>query len=137
MTQVFRLEDATCLALPGRTSFEIVSAAHGGARMTLRRVEIPPSRGDAPARSLHRHLHFDECIHVVSGRGITSSQGKDVEVGPGDTIVVPAAEAHATRNIGDEPLVLLCFFPVGDVRSGTEEASAETGDRSTPDPASR
>ena len=39
----------------------------------------------------------------------------------GDTILVPAGELHATRNIGNEPLVLLCFFPVGDISRGTEE----------------
>jgi oxalate decarboxylase/phosphoglucose isomerase-like protein (cupin superfamily) len=39
----------------------------------------------------------------------------------GDTLLVPAGELHVTRNSGTEPLTLLCFFPVGDVASGTEE----------------
>ena len=120
MARVIRLHEATRLSLPGRTSHEIVSAATTGAAVTLRRVEIPPAHGDEK-RGQHRHATFEECIHVLSGRGMTTSSGSDVEVGPGDTIVVPAGELHATRNIGNEPLVLLCFFPVGDISRGTEE----------------
>jgi oxalate decarboxylase/phosphoglucose isomerase-like protein (cupin superfamily) len=33
----------------------------------------------------------------------------------GDTILIPAGEAHVTRNAGSEPLVLLCFFPTARV----------------------
>ena len=58
---------------------------------------------------------------MLSGRGLATAAGEEVEVAPGDTILMPAGEYHATRNIGDEPLVLLCFFPVPDIRSGTEE----------------
>jgi oxalate decarboxylase/phosphoglucose isomerase-like protein (cupin superfamily) len=35
--------------------------------------------------------------------------------------LVPAGEKHMTVNTGDEPLVLLCFFPTPDVSSGTTE----------------
>lgn len=125
MARVIRPHEATRLSLPGRTSHEIVSAASTGAAVTLRRVEIPPVGGEE-RRGQHRHATFEECIHVLSGRGMTSSNGIDVEVGPGDTILVPAGELHATRNIGDEPLVLLCFFPVGDIRAGTEEPKASS-----------
>jgi oxalate decarboxylase/phosphoglucose isomerase-like protein (cupin superfamily) len=33
----------------------------------------------------------------------------------GDTLLIPAGEAHVTRNTGAEPLVLLCFFPTAQV----------------------
>lgn len=124
MARVIRLDEATRLSLPGRTSFEIVSGATAGAALTFRRVEIPPARAGDAKRGLHQHAHFEECIHVLSGRGMATSNGVDVEVGPGDTILVPPGEPHATRNIGDETLVLLCFFPVGDIRPGTQEAPA-------------
>ncbi|MDB5584355.1 MAG: hypothetical protein JWR80_9531, partial [Bradyrhizobium sp.] len=39
----------------------------------------------------------------------------------GDILLVPAGEKHMTANTGSEPLVLLCFFPVADVTSGTNE----------------
>jgi hypothetical protein len=34
---------------------------------------------------------------------------------------MPAGERHVTHNTGTAPLKLICFFPVGDVSSGTEE----------------
>ena len=121
MPRVIRMHEAMRLTPPGRVTYEIVSAATAGASITLRRVEIPPAGSASARRGQHRHAEFEECIHVLSGRGMTSSGGNDTEVGPGDTILVAPGEFHATRNIGDEPLVLLCFFPVGDIRPGTEE----------------
>lgn len=124
MARVIRLQDATRLTPPGRVTYEIVSRATAGASITFRRVEIPPAGAATPARGQHRHADFEECIHVLSGRGMTSSEGRDVEVAAGDTILIPPGEFHATRNIGNEPLVLLCFFPVGDIRPGTQEPPA-------------
>jgi quercetin dioxygenase-like cupin family protein len=46
----------------------------------------------------------------------------------GDAIVIPSGEKHATRNIGTAPLVLLCFFPVGDIRQGTAEPGVSSED---------
>ena len=126
MARVIRMREATRLTPPGRVTYEIVSHATTGASITLRRVEIPPAGAATSARGQHRHADFEECIHVLSGRGMTTSDGNDVEVGPGDTILVPPGELHATRNIGDEPLVLLCFFPVGDIRPGTDEPPLPT-----------
>jgi mannose-6-phosphate isomerase-like protein (cupin superfamily) len=36
-------------------------------------------------------------------------------------VLIPAGEMHMTRNTGEVPLVLLCFFPVPDVGAGTTE----------------
>jgi quercetin dioxygenase-like cupin family protein len=73
---------------------------------------------------MHRHASFEECIYVLSGEG-TSYAGNDAQpVKAGDTIHIPAGEPHVTRNTGSEPLVLLCFFPVGDVARGTREDPA-------------
>jgi len=132
MARVIRIDEAKRLTPPGRVTYEIVSAATAGASITFRRVEIPPAGSATAHRGQHRHVDFEECIHVLSGRGVTSSAGADAEVGPGDTILVPPGEFHATRNVGDEPLVLLCFFPVGDIRSGTEEPPLSSDASRTP-----
>lgn len=124
MARVLDLASAKKLGLPGRTSYEILSGAHNAANVTFRLVEIPvPAAGETP-RAMHRHANFEECIYVLSGHG-TSYAGNDAQpVKPGDTIHIPAGEPHVTRNTGAEPLVLLCFFPVGDVARGTKEDSA-------------
>lgn len=110
MARVISLDAARELGLPGRVSREIVSAADGSAAVTLRHVEIPPA-AEGAAREPHLHSDSEECIHVLSGAGMFWTQGSEQPVRAGDTILVPAGEPHYTRNSGDEPLVLLCFFP--------------------------
>ena len=121
MARIVKRDEARRLALPGRTAHEIVSGTDGARGLTLRRVEIPVPAPGEPPRAPHRHADFEECIHVLAGRGMAVCDGREVEVRPGDTIVVSPGEWHATRNVGSEPLVLLCFFPVADVRAVTEE----------------
>jgi mannose-6-phosphate isomerase-like protein (cupin superfamily) len=111
------------LALPGRTSTEIVGGAIGARSVTLRAVEIPVPTGKA--RPAHRHLGCEEVIHVLSGRGRTEGPDGAHAIGPGDTLLVAEGEWHVTANTGDEPLRLLCFFPTADVASVTEEPAGE------------
>ncbi|MGE5096880.1 MAG: cupin domain-containing protein [Betaproteobacteria bacterium] len=124
MARVLDLASAKKLGLPGRTSYEILSGAHNAAGVTFRLVEIPvPRPGEAP-RGMHRHADFEECIYVLSGHGTSVAGAQAQPVKPGDTIHIPAGEPHVTRNTGNEPLILLCFFPVGDVARGTSDAPA-------------
>ena len=119
MARVVKLEDATELGLPGRISREIFSAKESASPITLRHVEIPVATpGEAP-RDLHSHSDCEECIHVLSGRGLFCTNESDIEtvLQPGDTVLVPRNELHVTRNTGDVPLVLLCFFPLGDLNA--------------------
>jgi quercetin dioxygenase-like cupin family protein len=121
MARVFKEGAAKSLGLPGRTALEIVSGEGGASGITLRKVEIPvPAHGDSP-RSRHVHNDFEECIYVLAGEGMTEADSGNYALRTGDAIVIPSGEKHVTRNTGTEPLVLLCFFPVGDIRQGTEE----------------
>jgi mannose-6-phosphate isomerase-like protein (cupin superfamily) len=120
MARLLKQSEAKRLGLPGRTSIEPVSGEIGS-RMTFRIAEIPPPQlGDKP-RGPHRHRDFEECIYVLQGTGMTRSESGDLPIKPGDIVLIPPNEKHMTVNTGTEPLVLLCFFPVPDVRSGTEE----------------
>jgi mannose-6-phosphate isomerase-like protein (cupin superfamily) len=121
MARIFTEAAAKSLGLPGRTALEIVSGEGGASGITLRKVEIPvPVPGDSP-RGRHVHNDFEECIYVLEGEGITEADSGNYALKAGDAIVIPSGEKHATRNTGSEPLVLLCFFPVGDIRQGTAE----------------
>ena len=124
MARVLSPASAKTLNLPGRTSHEILSAAHNAANMTFRLVEIPVPAPDEKPRGMHRHANFEECIYVLSGTGTSYAGDEAVPVKAGDTIHVPAGEPHVTRNTGSEPLVLLCFFPVAEVARGTREDPA-------------
>ncbi len=58
---------------------------------------------------------------MLSGKGTTYADSGEYALKPGDAILIPPGERHATRNTGNEPLVLLCFFPVADITPGTQE----------------
>jgi quercetin dioxygenase-like cupin family protein len=118
MARVLTKADARKLGLPGRTSFEIVSGEAGARGVTLRLVEIAPGESK---RGPHLHRDFEECIYVLAGQGTTVAESGEHPLKPGDTILITPGEKHMTRNTGSETLVLLCFFPVPDIRPGTVE----------------
>jgi len=128
MAHVTRAGNATSLGLPGRNSFEVVSGKTGALGVTFRLVEIPVSRGEQEARNPHFHDDFEECIYLLSGSGTSNVDGVDHPLEPGDTILIAPGERHMTRNTGDEPLRLLCFFPTADITPGTHEPGAERSD---------
>ena len=120
MAKLLKQSEAKRLGLPGRTSLEPVSGEIGS-RVSVRIATIGvPQPGDR-GRGPHLHHDFEECIYVLSGRGTMQAESGAYPVVPGDILLVPAGEKHMTLNTGDEPLVLLCFFPTPDVSSGTTE----------------
>jgi mannose-6-phosphate isomerase-like protein (cupin superfamily) len=120
MARLIKQAQAKRLGLPGRTSLEPVSG-EVGSRVTFRIAEIPvPQPGDPP-RGPHLHRGFEECIYVLAGAGTTHAESGEIPIKPGDIVLVPPGEKHMTRNTGDVPLVLLCFFPVPDVTGETVE----------------
>lgn len=130
MAKVIALEDARAMNLPGRRAYEIVGLNAGAASSTVRLVEIEPERAGDARRGPHVHHGFEECIHVLSGEGMTRTDEGEYPVAAGDTVLVPAEQRHATYNTGSVVLRLLCFFPVNDIRPGTVEfPSWQPGER--------
>jgi quercetin dioxygenase-like cupin family protein len=41
----------------------------------------------------HRHA-FEQGLVIVEGRGIVATEDGEVEVGPGDIVIIPAGEKH-------------------------------------------
>ena len=121
MARLFRQAEAKVLALPGRTAREIVSGDTGAEKVSFRIVRIEPAAAGEAPRGPHVHDGFEECIYVLSGEAVTEAESGTFRLSAGDTILVPAGELHVTRNTGTAPLELLCFFPVGEIASGTEE----------------
>jgi len=121
MARVFTQAEAKQLGLPGRKALEIVSGEKGALGVTLRLTEIPvPQPGESP-RGPHQHCDHEECIYVLSGKGTTFADSGEYPLQPGDTLLIPPGEKHVTRNTGNEPLLLLCFFPVADITKSTVE----------------
>ena len=119
MARVFTQAEAKQLGLPGRKALEIVSGEKGALGVTLRLAEIPVPQPGESLRGPHQHSDHEECIYVLSGKGTTFADSGEYALKPGDTLLIPPGEKHVTRNTGNEPLLLLCFFPVADITKGT------------------
>jgi mannose-6-phosphate isomerase-like protein (cupin superfamily) len=57
---------------------------------------------------LHRHPYAETWI-VRSGRAWFTADGKGVEAGPGDIVVVEAETPHKFKNVGTDRLEIVCI----------------------------
>lgn len=112
---VVRAEDVDYVDLPGRQSADPVPVG-AGEDYSVRMVRVP-----AGPRTPHLHPHSDEVTYVVSGSGTAWEGDVATPVGPGDLVLVPQGESHATVARDGEELVLLCFFPRGDLAGNLVE----------------
>ena len=62
-----------------------------------------------PGQRLSYQTHKKRSEHwvVVGGRGLVTLDGRDIPLGPGDSIDVPVEAAHRMANPGDEELVFI------------------------------
>lgn len=121
MVRLIKQGEGERLGLPGRSVLEVVSGKTGSA-ITFRVVEIPVQAKGDRSRGQHLHHGHEECIYVLRGEGSTQCANGPLRVTAGDVLLVPPEEPHVTSNVGDQPLVLLCFFPTSDIRRTTQDA---------------
>ncbi len=97
-------------ALPGRgLGYGAVVCNHGALGRELLR-----SQGHVHSRSPETGVGYSELYEFWHGRGLVYMQSSVeaevdavivVEAGPGDKVAIPPGWAHATVNVGDEPMV--------------------------------
>jgi mannose-6-phosphate isomerase-like protein (cupin superfamily) len=74
------------------------------ANQSLAEATVPPG-GETLE---HYHRVSEEVYFFTHGRGRLRLDGEEHEVGPGDTVVIPAGARHKLWNSGEGPLKLLC-----------------------------
>ena len=57
----------------------------------------------------HRQAE-DEIYYVLSGRGMMTLDGKEVEVGPGTAILTRTGSSHGLKVLGNEDLVIIINY---------------------------
>jgi len=84
---------------------------NAGAAVTFGEVVLLPGKG----HDRHNHPESEEILYVLSGEGEqVVDDGEPFTVRAGDTIYVPTAIFHSTRNTGWEPMRLLALYnPAG------------------------
>ena len=75
----------------------IISGSDTGGAVSVFEEIVAPGSGPP----LHTHREQLEIFHIIDGRFHFRVDGKDLELGAGDSAVVPKGAAHAFRNIGD------------------------------------
>jgi mannose-6-phosphate isomerase-like protein (cupin superfamily) len=57
---------------------------------------------------LHKHVRTEELYHISAGRALMTLGDERFEVEVGDTVLIPPGTPHCIRNLGAEPLRILC-----------------------------
>jgi uncharacterized RmlC-like cupin family protein len=97
--------------MPGglRVEVHLSGAETGGAFCLL--VDHPVAGWGLPP---HKHTAEAETIHVVEGEYDMVVDGRELRVGPGETVHVPAGVTHSGALVGEGPgRRVLMFSPAG------------------------
>lgn len=96
---------ATIEVEPGLYGRRLVDGKHGARRVSLVEGWMRPGGRHSP------HTHdVEEAVVFLAGRGIVDIAGRRVDVGPGDTLNIPAHTVHSTFNPGEEDLRFVAAF---------------------------
>jgi oxalate decarboxylase/phosphoglucose isomerase-like protein (cupin superfamily) len=95
----------------GAIKWLVTPEATEGAGITFGEVVLQPGKG----HDRHNHPQSEEVLYVLSGEGEQIlDDGEPFPVKAGDTIYVPIAMFHSTRNTGWAPMRLLALYsPAG------------------------
>ena len=53
----------------------------------------------------------DEIYYFLSGRGVMTLDGKNVNVGPGTAVLTRTGSSHGLKSVGSEDLVIIINYP--------------------------
>ena len=81
----------------GLTKNLIGPASTGSQKIKVNITEYLPGY----THKLHVHPTQEEVIYVLSGKGISETNGDSQEISPGSVVFVPAGVPHATSNASD------------------------------------
>ncbi|MFU8868597.1 cupin domain-containing protein [Natronococcus sp.] len=87
----------------------LIDESHGAPNFAIRRFVLEVG-AEVPE-------HTNEVEHeqyVLEGEYTVGIEDEEYEVGPGDSLLIPAGTVHWYRNEGDEPGAFLCAVPNGD-----------------------
>lgn len=105
----------------GAIKWLVTRESQPGTGLTFGEVVLQPGKG----HDRHNHPAAEEILYVLSGEGEQMlDDGRPFPVQAGDTIYVPTAMFHSTRNTGWQPLRLLALYNPG----GSETALRELPD---------
>ena len=82
----------------------------------------------------HYHESWDETIYGLTGKTTWRLDGRDIDVGPGETVFIKRGIVHGFTNRTAEPAACLCFLSPGVLGSQYFKDMAVLLTAGTPDP---
>ena len=96
-------------AAEGLSKGVLVGEADGAPNLAIRRFTL------APGAEVPKHTNeIEHEQYVLAGEYVVGIGDGEHEVGPGDSLFIPAGTVHWYRNESDEPGAFLCAVPNGD-----------------------
>lgn len=103
----------------------------GGALDLFEMTVQPNARMPVP----HHHENWDETILGLAGVTAWRLAGRDVELGPGESLFIPRGAVHGFRNDTQEAATCLCILTPGVLGPGYFRELAALVAGGVPDPA--
>lgn len=66
--------------------------------------------GESTGGPDNAHPEADQWLYVVGGAAEVVVDGEDIEVAPGELLLIAAGEPHEVRSVGEEPLRTLNVY---------------------------
>ena len=73
--------------------------------MVFRKRALKPGSGIG-----YHEQKEDEIYYVLSGRGLMTIDGKEMEVGPGDAVLTRPGSSHGLKQVGSDDLVIMINY---------------------------
>ena len=102
----------------------------GGSLDLFEMVLQPNARMPVP----HHHETWDETVYGLAGVSTWRVDGRDVEVGPGQTVFIRRGVVHGFANPSGEPATCLCLLTPGVLGPGYFREIAALAAGGAPDP---
>jgi len=83
----------------------------------------------------HYHDRWDETVYGLAGRITFRVDGKDIDIGPGETVFIKRGIVHSFTNRTAEPATCLCTLSPGVLGPQFFKDIAKLQAAGTPDPA--
>ena len=82
-----------------------LAMAAGAPKLGCSLTEVPPGKRAWP---LHYHTANEEAVFVLGGAGMLRLGDKEVPIGPGDYVALPAGNEHAHQIVNSGAVPLRC-----------------------------
>src|ERR1700710_378664 len=88
----------------------LIESADSNGSVTVFECTVPPQ---VPVPAAHSHDEIEETIYGLAGVLTWTIDGREVPIGPGQTVCIPRGAGHGFVNHGDIDATVLCIATPG------------------------